>query len=493
MQPAETASGLFKVAGSPASDLQPSTDVQSLSSTSSPSFSGSSSATPIISSTTKIGAAATVPSSSSAVNQAPPLFEDAFNASPTAGTSQVMLHTTTSVPTLLLDTASQTPSAVVIPVPISSGLVQISAASGGATVEFAPVTLHSNSPAPTGTVKYPTAENGNAAMAADFNSIYKMLNTDTPCNPSDPSQAYVCVDGETAECQSDGTYVLKSCPPLQSCYALPKASGLTGIVVQCAVPSDAHSILAGLSSSTASPLAVTSQPAQTLQAEGGLGQVTPSVNVQNPVQTVTSSSSAQATIQSQNMVPTTTVLAVTATPSQNQGSDRVDKAAVSTETPSTSAHSATQSQSSSSSNPPVIAVTATAQQVHDSDPSTTNSPISSTSASVSPTKAPVQTIPNALFAVVTAGENDQASSSENGEQSPLSTFSPQANPDSVRVSEASVTSTSTSSANDADITLAPTGVSVNQKVAVGNGQATVTVTVTVTTTERPAPVTIVAS
>ena len=403
-----------------------------------------------------------------------------------------MPYTTTSVPTLSLDTASETPSAVVIPVPISSGLVQISAAGGGAAEEFAPVTLRSNSPAPTGTAKYPGAENGNAAMAADYNSIYKTLNTDTPCNPSDPSQAYACVDGETAECQSDGTYVLKSCPSLQSCYALPKASGLTGIVVQCAVPSDAQSILAGLSSSTASPVAVTSQPAQTLQTEARLSQVTPSVIMQNPVQTVTSSSSAQATIQSQTMAPTTTVLAVTATSPQNQDSGRVDKAAVSTETSSSSAHSAIQSQSSSS-NSPVIAVTATAQQVHDSDPSTTNSPISSTSASVSPTKAPVQTIPDALFAVVTAGESDQASTSKNGIQSPLPTSSQQADPDSLRVPEASVTSTSTSSANDADVTFPPTGVALNQKVAVGNGQATVTVTVTVTTTEKAAPVTIFAS
>ena len=403
-----------------------------------------------------------------------------------------MPSTTTSVPTLSLDTSSQTPSAVVIPVPISSGLVQISAASGGAAIEFAPVTLHSNSPAPTGTVRYPTAESGNAAMAADFNSIYKTLNTDTPCNPSDPSQAYVCVDGETAECQSDGTYVLKSCPPLQSCYALPKASGLTGVVVQCAVPSEAQSILAGLSSSTAGPVAVTSQSAQTLQAEGGLSQVTPSVNVQNSVQTVTTSSPAQATIQSQTMAPTTTILAVTTTPPQNQGFNRVDKAAVSTETSSSPAHSAIQSQSSSSTSP-VIAVTATAQQIHDSDPSTTNSPISSTSASRSPAKVPVQTIPSALFAVVTGGESDQASSSDNAKQSPLPTFSQQADANGLRVSEASVTSTSTSSANDADITFAPTGVLVDQKVAAGNGQATVTVTVTVTTTERPPPVTIVAS
>ena len=396
------------------------------------------------------------------------------------------------MPTLSLATASQTPSAVVVPVPLSSGLVQVSAAGGGAAEEFAPVTLHSNSPVPTGTVKYPTAENGNAAMAADYNSIYKTLNTDTPCNASDPSQAYVCIDGETAECQSDGTYVLKSCPSLQSCYALPKASGLTGVVVQCAVPSDAQSILAGLSSSTASPVAVTSQPAQTLQAEGGLSQVSPSVAMQNPVQTLTSSSSTQATIQSQTRAPTTTVLAVTATPPQNQGSDRVDKPAVSTETSSTSAHSAIQSQLPSP-NSPVIAVTTTAQQADDSDSSTTKSTISSTSASPSPTNAPVETVPHALFAVVTAGDNDQPSSSENGKQSPLPTSSQQADPDSLQDSQASVTSTSTSSANDAEITLAPIGVPVDQKVAAGNGQATVTVTVTVTTTERPAPVTIVGS
>lgn len=396
------------------------------------------------------------------------------------------------MPTLSLDTASQTPSAVVIPVPLSSGLVQISAASGGAAEEFAPVTLHSNSPAPTGTVKYPTAENGNAAMASDFNSIYKTLNTDTPCNPSDPSQAYVCIDGETAECQSDGTYVLKSCPSLQSCYALPKASGLTGVVVQCAVPSDAQSILAGLSSSTAGPVAVTSQPAQTLQAEGGLSQVTPSVTMQNPVQTVTSSSSAQATIQSQTMAPTTTVVAVTATSPQSQGSDRVDKAAVSTETSSTSAHSAIQSQSPSP-NSPAVAATATAQQAHDSDSSTTKSTLSNTSASLSPTNALVETIPHALFAVVTAGDNDPASSSESSKQSPLPTSSQQADPDSLQNAQASVTSTSTSSASNAEITPPSMGVPVDQKVAAGNGQATVTVTVTVTTTERSAPVTIVAS
>ena len=141
----------------------------------------------------------------------------------------------------------------------------------------------------------------------------------------------------------------------------------------------------------------------------------------------------------------------------------------------------------------MIAVTTTAQKVQDSDPSTTYSPTSSTSASVSPTGLPVETIPNALFAVVTAGENDQASPSENAKQSPLPTSSQQADPDGLRVSEASVTSTSTSSANDADTTLAPTGVPVNEKVAAGIGQATATVTVTVTTTERPAPATIIAS
>lgn len=425
-----------------------------------------------------------------------------------------MSYSTKPIPTSSSNAASQAPAPVVVPVPISSGLVQVLGAGGDTADEFAPVTLDPSSPAPTGTAKYPTAENGNTAMAAGFNSVYKTLNEDSLCNPGDPNQAYACVDGEIAECQSDNSYVLKSCPQRQSCYALPKASGSTGIVVQCAVPSEAYSMLAGLTSSTAGPVAVTSQSAQVLQVEGGLSQATQSLSAQNPVQPVTSSTSAQATIQSQSMALTPALLAVTTTPSQDQGSDAINKATVSTTTSSTSVQSASQTASQSQSQAhgsPVFALTTTAQQVHDSNP-LSSPPISDTSPSIPSTTAAVLSIPQALFAVVTAPENNPASSSETSKQTSVpisqasqsypgistpviqsSAMSPQANLDSLQVTEASITSTSTSSADAAAITFAPTGLRVNEKVAVGNGQATVTVTVTVTTTERPAPVTIVAS
>ena len=520
VQPAETVSRLFNLAGNPASNAQ------SSSSMSSPSFSASLSTISDLSSTTKIRNVAATLLSSSAANQVLSSV-----ASPTAsaitGTIQVASYSTTPVPTYSSDAASQASTPVVVPVPISSGLVQVLAASSDT---FAPVTLNPNSPAPTGTAKYPTAENGNTAMAAGFNSIYKTLNVDSPCNPGDPNEAYACVDGEIAECQSDETYVIKSCFPGQSCYALPKASGLTGIVVQCAVPSVAYSVLAGLSSSTAVPVAITSQPAQILQVEEGLSQATQSASTQNPAEPVTSSPSVQATFESQTVAPTTTVIAVTATSSHDQGSNRIDRAAVSTSTSSTAVQEAFQSQSQAFDSP-VPAVTATARQISDLSPLTSstttdtppsvsstapavlNSPLTSdTSPSVSFTTPAVETIPNALFAVVTAPESEPASTSEDSKQSSVTTsqtsqthpavstpiiqyspMSPPADPDNLQATEASATNTSTSSTDGATITSAPTGLPVNEKVAVGNGQATVTVTVTVTTTERPAPVTVIAS
>ncbi len=388
----------------------------------------------------------------------------------------------------------QAPSPVVIPVPISSGPVQVLGAGGDTVDEFSPVTLDTSSPTPTGTAKYPTAEVGNSAMAAGFNSVYKSLNEDSPCNPADPNEAYACISGEISECQSDGTYVLKSCPQFQSCFALPKPSGSTGVVVQCAVPSDAHNVLVGLASSTAVPV----QPAQTMHAEEGFGQAIQSVSAPNSVQFVTSSPSAQATVQSQSMASTPSVLAVVAPASQAQGSKQSDESAVSTNTFPTSVQSVFQAESQTFHFP--VLATATAQQVHGSN-SLNNSPKLDSSPSVPSTTADLVSIPSALFAVVTATENNQASiptSQASQTQSEISApviqssaISPQADLDNLQLKEASVTSTSASSAGGASIIYAPTGVPVNEKVAAGNTQATVTVTVTVT--ERPAAVTIISS
>lgn len=448
---------------------------------------------------------------------------------------------TASAMTSTSDASSQVSTSVVVPVPISSGLVQVLAASSDT---FAPVTLNPNSPMPTGTGKYPTAEKGNTAMAAGFNSVYKTLTVDSPCNPRDPNEAYACVDGEIAECQSDETYVLKSCFQGQSCYALPNASGSTGIVVQCAVPSDAYSVLAGLSSPTAASAAVTSQPAQVSQAEGGLSQTIQSASTQNSIQPGTSSSSVPATVESQTTAPTATVSVMTTAPSHDQGPDQVNRATVSTTSSSSAAQEAVQSQPQAL-NSPLLAGTATAQQINDpnlftsspisvtsssassttpailtsSSTSDTSSSVSSTmpavvtssstsdtSPSVSSTTPAVETIPNALFAVVTGPQSEPTSTRETSKQSSLPTsqtsqtpikissaMSSQADPDKPQAAEVVSASTSTSSTDGATITFAPTGLPVNEKVAVGNGQATVTVTVTVTTTEKPAPVTIMAS
>lgn len=453
---------------------------------------------------------AATPPSSSIVNQVPSSSSGPSPTSSSAAVGQILSSSTTPVPSSSPAAANQTPSPVVIPVPISSGVIQVLGAGGDTVDEFTPVTLESSAPAPTGTAKYPTAEGGNIAMAAGFNNVYATLNVSSPCNPSDPSQAYACVSGEIAECQSDETYVLKSCPRFESCYALPKPSGLTGVVVQCAVPSDAARIRAGLSSSTAAPVTVTSQPAQLLQAEGDFSHATQSVSAQKPAQPVTSSPSAEATIQSQRITPTPSVLTVTPTASQNQGSDQVDKSTISTDTSSISAQSAFRGHSQVL-NPSVLPVTTTGQQVHDYN--LLNNPLESETSSPAPsTTAAVVSVPMALFAVVTAPNTGRASPSESSAQASLpnsqasqpypeistpitqsSTTSPLVNPEGLQPTELSVTSTSISSADGASTTFAPMGVPMNEKAAVGNGQATVTVTVTVTTTEKPAPVIITAS
>lgn len=446
VQPTETQSRLFNLVGSSPKDLQSSITPPSFSSVPSPRVSASTLTISHIQSTSSIPKVAATPSSSPVDDQTP---SSSGTAVPTSSTA---------VPT-------QTPSQVVVPVPISSGVVQVLGAGGDAVDEFAPVTLDQSAPAPTGTAEYPTAEGGNTAMATGFNKVYAKLNEDTPCNPGDPSQAYACVDGEIAECQSDETYALKSCPRGQSCYALPKPSGLTGVVVQCAVPSDAASMLAGLPSSTAVPVGVTSQPAQILQAEGDFSQATQSVSAQNPVQPVTSSPSAQATVQSQT----------------------------------------------TSSTPSVPTVTAAAQQVHDSN-KLNNSPESEAAPPAPSTTAAVFSVPKALFAVVTAVENSRVPSSENRAQASVSisqasqlslgvstpviqstVMSPQASPYSLNGMEANVPSTPTTNADGAGTTFASMGLPVDEKVAVGDGQATVTVTVTVTTTEKSPAVTVVAS
>ena len=481
-------SRLFNIGGSPTNDLQ--------SSSTAPSFSSTLSFTPTLSTSIMsdvrptFNTAKVVATSSSSFAEyqiSSSSFEGASPISSSAALGQMFSPSTTLAPISSSAATSQSLSQVVIPVPISSGVVQVLGAGGDTVDEFAPVTLDSSTPAPTATAKYPTAEGGNIAMANGFNNVYAKLNESSSCNPSDPSQAYACISGEIAECQADETYVLKSCPRFQSCYALPKPLGSTGVVVQCADPSYAASVRAGLSLSTAAPTAVSSQPAQLLQAEGDSSQATQS---ENPTQPATSSSSAQATIQSQIVVTTPSVIASTASGSQDRGSDQVDQSAVSTSGFSISAQSASPSQAEAP-NPSVLAGTSTAQQFHDSS-SLNGSPKSETTSQLPSTAEPVYSVPNALFAVVTAAENGQASPSGSSAQASIPTFQA-SRPHQTFSTPVSLQPTSTSSIDGGSTTFASTGVPVNEKVAVGNDLATVTVTVTVTTTEKSAPVTIVTS
>ena len=128
-----------------------------------------------------------------------------------------------------------------------AAVVQFGASQSG---EFAPVTP---SPAaatstPAG-IQYPNAQSGNKAMASGFNQIFATLNETSPCDVNDNNQVIACVSGQPAQCEPNqsgpGNYVLKSCPDGQSCYALPKPSGSTGISVECAIPSDAAAQLSG--------------------------------------------------------------------------------------------------------------------------------------------------------------------------------------------------------------------------------------------------------
>ena len=490
VQPAETMSRLFNIGGSPTNDLQPSTTA--------PSFSSTSSITPTLSTSimsdvrpklNTLNVMATSSSSFAEYQTSSSSSEGASRISSSAALGQMFSPSTTLAPTSSSAATSQPLSQVVIPVPISSGVVQVLGAGGDTADEFAPVTLDSSAPAPTATAKYPTTEGGNLAMANGFNNVYAKLNESSSCNPSDPSQAYACISGEIAECQADETYVLKSCPRFQSCYALPKPLGSTGVVVQCADPSYAASVRAGLSLSTAAPAAVSSQSAQPLQAEGDLSETTQSESMQNLTQPAPSSSSAQVTIQSQIVVTTPSVVASAASDSRDRGSDQVEQSAVSTRGFSTSAQSASPTQAQAP-NPSVLAGTSTAQQLHDSS-SLNSSPKSDHTSQLPSTTEPVYSVPNALFAVVTAAETGQTSPSQSSAQATVPTF-PASQPQQTFSTPVSLHPTSTSSIDDGSTMFASTGIPVNEKVAVANNQATVTVTVTVTTTEKPAPVTIVA-
>ena len=211
---------------------------------------------------------------------APPVVKsDESQAQFFGGTSSEVSHSQPATSTRAndgLDNATGTASASLASTSLASTapLVEIPATN---TYQFAAVTVASTSgaPKPSSTVQYPNAQNGNAAMASGFNQIYKTLSETSSCDADDTNQAFSCISGELAQCQSDGTYVLKSCPQGQSCYALPLPSGQTGVSVECAVPGDAAARLAAQPSATSPAVSAVSEASSTVQ--GPATQTTPSV------------------------------------------------------------------------------------------------------------------------------------------------------------------------------------------------------------------------
>lgn len=126
-------------------------------------------------------------------------------------------------------------------------------------------------------------------MANSYNQVFKTLSQTSTCNPKDNSSATVCIDGEPATCEVDGTYTLKSCPQGQSCYAIPQPAGQSGVNIGCYVPSSAAENLAAGSQSI--PAAISSTPNPIL-ADASKPTSTASLNTEAKQAIVVASSAA---------------------------------------------------------------------------------------------------------------------------------------------------------------------------------------------------------
>ncbi|MCJ1459919.1 hypothetical protein MMC28_010298 [Mycoblastus sanguinarius] len=416
----------------------------------------------------------------------------AFNLAPT--NSREALSTTSSQLSESTQPTDATETQIAAPITAlatsSAPEVQIPQSN---TYEWAPVTAASTLSAASAYPTYPTAQDGNVAMAVGFNQIYKTLSEVKPCNPSDDNQLFACVEGELAQCQADGLYTLKSCPQGQSCYALPMPSGKTGISVQCAVPSDAASQLAGTSSlpassivnsaaSISSPSAsltvntmtAASQPGSTFQSSSKQNaettQESTTGNLQTEsttyaVPTIASFPSVQATIHSPEVTtPSTNTL--TSTAAQTGISSPIDETVASD---ATSAASSTAAQSSpAAGDAPLI--------VSFPDALTSSTPSHGEQQTTSSSTPPPDTSTPTPKAQVPALQDSIPAPQIFAAPAPQSVPTPNNSP----LTEPAPRGTSTSSADSAGITIVPLDApGVNEKVA-ANGFITVTVTYTTT-------------
>ncbi|KAK4692056.1 hypothetical protein P7C71_g5074, partial [Lecanoromycetidae sp. Uapishka_2] len=367
--------------------------------------------------------------------------------------SEVVPSTPNTAPTQALDsTSAPIVSTTTTSISSQAGAVQIPPSN---TYMFAPVTpVPSTSSAVKPTYNYPSAQNGNNAMAAGFNGVYKTLSETSKCDATDTDQAFACISGELAQCQADGTYVLKSCDLGQSCYALPKASGQTGVTVECAVPSDAAARLAvqpQLAPTTVNAaIAVTATPASSAAVFTSVSQVdsaviissqtTPSLPSGTPAgaqtaegqQNVGSSTGNARTTSAQISQAATAVKASTTQSSQNEDDGgslsklpETESVAipVETSTPLPQPENASHAQSEQSTTPTIVSTTYTAEDENQTSQTQAHPSKTSPAAGASATAES-----GPLFSVVEAASSSSPKPQDHQTQPTSSSAAPPAGP-----------------------------------------------------------------
>jgi len=359
----------------------------------------------------------------------------------------------------------------------------------------------------TAAINYPNAQAGNVAMAVGFNQIFKNLNTLSSCNDQDGNQATACVSGELARCEVSGTYSILSCAQGQSCYALPKSQGQTGVYIRCENPTVAAQALAagGSSGASSAPSAGNSnvqstQPASSSASGPSAQPEIVSQSAQSPQLASTplgiASQSAQpsapvvAVAQQENANALTTSSAVFASfssqPTPSAASAQTSTAASVQSGQPGNQHDAIQSKGASSSAPSASASPSPSNgnQLVVNFPDALPSPTASQAKSQA---QPLQSL-GAVQGGLVAAQKDTLPitvSSSLAASSAVATPSPLIPPpgaaaDTVPSGTLLPQASSAASAHDAGITIQPIGTPSSQ----GGGPFTVTVTVTTTAHDR---------
>ena len=112
---------------------------------------------------------------------------------------------------------------------------------------------------------FPDVTVGASKMAQGYNSVFQGLDATSKCDPNNKQEASACIRGQPGKCESDGTYTLISCDMGQTCYAVPKSNGESGVAVGCYTPKAYQAMISG-DQSSAPNLQASQSPAQDQQA-----------------------------------------------------------------------------------------------------------------------------------------------------------------------------------------------------------------------------------